>query len=410
MRDNSPKYALRKALVVTRTSTILDSVVEIDIGKRTDAFKGLTAPFNFPYLLTPSLYTLINAIPAMRQLRTVQLNNITLSRMYLRTILSSPHLIQLILNTVPLPKMSTFPPTQLRKLTLTMMFSWETVQPLIAHLATSLDYLELRWCGFLPSSQVQLPPFPCLRELRYHQSYTQSTFPDKGQLNELLRLASQVTHLHVTGHLHNVPITACQESLQSLSISTRMLSEHILGTKPFPQLVHLSLLLFGFADTADHRLTPSSFIRDHFPMIISFQLYVPWELRNHAMVIARSQRKVQALKLVINIREGMKEEEMTPYHPVEDPNEPLRCATLPAVLQILKLEVVQSHDELEQSATWCSRWVFDDVIPSLTGLGGTGLKSIGLSVSQQRRTSAGTERVLLRQWVKAPNDDWQRVE
>ena len=145
-------------------------------------------------------------------------------------------------------------------------------------------------------------------------------------------------------------------------------------------------------------------------MITSLHLSIPWGLRNHAMVIARSQRKVQALKLVINIWEGMKEEDMTPYHPVEDPNEPLRCSTLPAVLQILKLEVVQSHDELEQSATWCSRWVFDDVIPSLTGLGGTGLKSIGLSVSQQRRTSAGTERVLLRQWVKAPNGDWQRVE
>jgi len=76
MRDISPKYALRKALVVTRTSTILDSVVEIDIGKNTDAFKGFAAPFNFPYLLTPSLYTLINAIPAMRQLHTVQLNTI----------------------------------------------------------------------------------------------------------------------------------------------------------------------------------------------------------------------------------------------------------------------------------------------------------------------------------------------
>ena len=62
MRDNSPKYALRKALVVTRTPTILDSVVEIDIG---DTFRGFIGQFNFPYLLTPSLYTLINAIPAM---------------------------------------------------------------------------------------------------------------------------------------------------------------------------------------------------------------------------------------------------------------------------------------------------------------------------------------------------------
>ena len=177
--------------------------------------------------------------------------------MYLRTILSSPYLIHLILNSVSLPKLSTFPPTQLRKLSLTMMSSWETNQPLISHLATSLEYLELTWCRFLPAAQVQLPPFPCLQELRYHQGYGESTFPDRSQLNALLRLASQVTHLHVTGHTRNEPITACQESLRYLSISTPMLSEHIFGTRPFPQLVHLSLVL-SVQRSTDSRALPSS--------------------------------------------------------------------------------------------------------------------------------------------------------
>jgi len=141
----------------------------------------------------------------MRQLHTIQLNHITLSRMYLYAILSSPYLIHLILNTVQLPKISMFPPPKLRKLTLTTMSSWETVQPLISQLATSLEYLELQGCRFLPLSQLQLPPFPCLQELRHHQHYTRSTFPDTSQLNELLRLGSQVAHLHVTGHVHHEP-------------------------------------------------------------------------------------------------------------------------------------------------------------------------------------------------------------
>jgi hypothetical protein len=405
MRDYSPKYALRKALVVTRTSTILDSVVEVNIGKSTDAVKDFLGTYKVPNLLTPALFTLVNALPAMRQLHTIQLNSIILSRAYFCAILSTPYPIHLILDNVRLPKISTFPPTKLRKLTLTMMFSWETVQTLIAQVATTLEYLGLEGCEFLPPSQLQLPPFPRLQELRHHQHAIQSTFPDKSQLNELLRLGSQVTHLHVTGHFHNEPVTACQESLQYLHTSIWMLSEHIFGTEPFSRLMHLSLSLSEYGDRANH--PPSSFIHDHFPMITSLHLYIPWRFRNYAMIIARSQHNVQALKLAIYIHAGTKDEAVTCCFPAEVQ---LHQAKLPMALQTLELEVAQSHDELERSATWCSRWVFDDVIPPVTGLGGTGLKSICLLVSQPKSRSVARERVLSRQWVKLPNGDWQKLE
>ena len=125
--DDSPKYALRKALVVTRTSTILDSVVEVDIGKITKHYRNNLGLYKVPYLLTPTLYTLDNAIPEMQQLHTIQLNNIIPSRTYIYTILSSPYLIHLNLYIVQLLKISTFPPTRHCKLTLTMINSWETI-------------------------------------------------------------------------------------------------------------------------------------------------------------------------------------------------------------------------------------------------------------------------------------------
>ena len=405
MRDDSPKYALRKALVVTRTSTILDSVAEVNIGASTDSYWDIARSYKLPYLLTPALYTLVNAIPAMQHLHTIRLSNIFLSRVYLYTILSSPHLIHLILDTVQLPKMSTFPPTKLRKLTLAMMTcSWGSIQPLIAQLATSLEYLELHWCEFLPSSQLQLPSFPCLQELRHHQYYTRSMFPDKDQLNELLRLGSQVTHLHVTGH-SNEPVTACRKSLQYLYTSIWVLSDHNFGTEPFPRLIHLSLRIFQSADTANHLLIPSSFIRNHFPAITSLHLSIPWAFRNCAMAMARSQHNVQALKLVVV--------GMDCYFPVDVLNDQLHQANQakwPAALQTLTLEAVQFRGELERGATRCSRWVFDNVVPPVTGLGGAGLKSIGLSLSQPTSRSAGRERVLSRQWVRAPNDVWQLLE
>jgi hypothetical protein len=272
-RDYSPKYALRKALVVTRTSAILDSVVEVNIGKSTKPHRDFLGSFKFPYLLTPTLYTLVNAIPSMRQLHTIQLNNIILSRTYLHTILSTPYLIHLILGTVQLPKISTFPPTKLRKLTLTMMFSWETVQPLISQLATTLEYLELQRCEFLPPFQLNLPSFPCLQELRLQQDRSWSTFPDITDLNELLRLGSQVTHLHVTGHSFSEPITACHRSLQYLYTTVWMLLERIFGTEPFRRLIHLSLELADYADTLHYSPTPSQ--PSIFPYHGDFEI-MPW--------------------------------------------------------------------------------------------------------------------------------------
>jgi len=409
-RDDSPKYALQKALVVTRTSTILNSVVEVNIGHSHYPYKDFLGPYKVPQLLAPTIFTLVNAIPTMQQLHTIQLNSIILSRIHLHIILSAPYPVHLILTTVQLPKMSLFPPTNLRKLTLTMRSSWETVQPLIAHLATSLEYLELKWCEFLPPSQLQLPSFPCLQELRHHQHRMWSTFPDNGQVNELLRLGSQITRLHVTGHFHNEPATACQENLQYLTTSLWMLSEHIFGTEPFRRLVHLSLMPFECVDVANHPVTPSSFIHDHFPTITSLQLSIQWDFRNHAMVMARSQHNLQTLELVIHTREGMDDEESGAVDrdfSGEVPSDQLDQAMLPAALQTLHLEVVHSHDESEQSAVRCIQWVFDDIVPPVTGLGGTSLKSIRLSVSEPERER---EPVISRQWVKAPNGDWLRLE
>jgi hypothetical protein len=408
MRDYSPKYALQKALAVTRTSTILDSVVEVNIGKRTDTREYYLGSYKIPHRLIPALNTLANALPAMPRLHTIQLTSIILSRTYLHTILSTPYPIHLILEAVQLPKISTFPPTKLRKLTLTTMSSWETVQPFIAQLAASLEYLELKRCKFRPPTRLQLPSFPCLHELHHYPDIARSTFRDTNHLNELLRLGPHITHLHVRGHFENEPVTACRESLQYLYTSIWMLSEHIFGTEPFPRLMHLTLRFDIYADTYNFLPTPSSFIRDHFPTITSLHLSIPWGYRNHAMVIARSQHNVQALKLYI--QEGMNNKAVTPYFPAEVLNDPLHQATLPMALQTLELEVDKCFGDPEQSATQCSRWVFDDVVPPVTGLGGTGLKSIGLLVSQPKSRTVERERVLSRQWVKAPNDGWQMLE
>ena len=411
MRDDSPMYALQKALVVTRTSTILDNVVEVNIGKSTNLYKDFIGSYKVPFLLSPAFNTLVNAIPAMKHLHTIRLSNIFLSNMYLYTILSSPHLVHLILTTVQLPKISTLPPPKLRKLTLaTMRCSWNSIQPLIAQLATSVEYLALIGCRILPPSQIQLPSLPCLQELRHHQLHTQNTFPDKNQLNELLRLGSQVTRLHVSGH---ESVTACQKSLQYLSTSGSTLSDLTFGTEPFPRLMHLTLSVFQSARTPNHLLALPSFIRDHFPKITSLHLSMLWALRNYAMVMVRSQHNVQVLRLITSIEDGIDGEESGETNscfPVEVPNDQPHQAMWPAALQTLNLEAVQYHGELERGATQCIQWVFNDVIPSVTGLGGTGLKSISVVISQPKSRSVERERVLLRQWVRAPNDVWQVLE
>ena len=414
MCDYSPDYALQKALIVTQTSTIFDRVVQVNIGKSTNSLKDFTRSYTVPYLLTPALNTLVNAFPAMQHFHTIQLSDIFLSRVYLYTILSSPHLIHLILDTVQLPEISTFPPTKLRKLTLKMMIcSWETVQPLIAQLATSLEYLELRHCTFLAPYRLQLPSFPCLQELRHHHYSYQSTFSDQAQLNELFRLGSPVTHLHVTGKFRNGPVAACQKSLQYLSTNICMLSDHIFGTESFPRLMHLSLRIFQFTNPAHYPPTPSSFIRDHFPTITSLHLSIPWALRNRAMVMARFQHNLQALKLVIDIGYRIDDEESgeaDSCFPVEVPNDQLHRAMLPATLENLTLDIIQNRGELEWGATRCSGWVFDDVVPPATGLDGTGLKSISLLVSHPKKRVVKRERVLSRQWVKVPDNSWQLLE
>ena len=411
MRDDSPKYALRKALVVTRTPTILDSVVQVNIGKSTNPYWGILNSYNIPYLLIPALYTLVNAIPAMQHLHTIRLSSIFLSRMYLYTILSSPHLIHLVLDSVQLPKMSTFPPPTLPKLTLRVMrCPWDSVQPLIAQLATTLEYLELDWCTFWHPSQLQLPSFPCLQELRHQQYYPQGTFPDKDLLNELLRLGSQITHLHLAGH--HEPVTACRKSLQYLDTNILMLSDQVFGTEPFPRLVHLSLTMIQAVNPAKYPLTPS-FIREHFPNITSLHLLMPWALRNRAMGMARSQHNMRALKLVISIKDGIDDEESVetnPCFPVDVRDDQPHQTVWPAALQTIKLEAFQLHGELERGATRCIQWVLEDIIPSVTGLGSTGLKSIGLLVSLPKSRSVEREQVLSRQWIRAPNDGWQVLE
>ena len=407
--DDFPKYALQKALVVTRTSTIRDSVVQVNIGRGFYTSNNSLWSYKFISLLSLALYTLVNAIPAMQHLHTIQLSSILLSRIYLYTILSSPHLIHLILHNVPLPKMSTFPPPTLRKLTLRVMkYPWESVQPLIAQLATSLEYLDVHRCIFLPPSQLQLPSFPCLQELRYRQDYPHITFSDKNQLNELLRLASRVTHLHVSGH--DEPVTACRRNLQHLSTILWMLSDDIFGTEPFLRLMHLSIRFTQSTDALIHPPTLSSFIRNRFPAITSLHLTIPWSFRNCAMVMAQSQYNVRALELVVVGIEYAQSMERPWYLPVEVLDDQLHHAKLPAALQAVTLEAVQHGSELERGITRCIQWVLDDVIPPVTGLGGIGLKSISVVVSQPKSRSVERGRVFSRQWVRAPDDVWQVLE
>ena len=413
MCGDSPKYALRKALVVTRTSTILDSVAEVSIGRTINAYKDSRSPYKVPYLLAPTLSTLVKAIPAMRHLHSIHLNNIILSRKYLYAILSSPCLIHLTLRAVQMPKLSTFPPTKLCKLSLTAMTSWETVQPFISQLATSIEYLSLQGCEFRAIPQLQLPSFPSLRELHLHQLYNAKTFPDNSQLNELLRLGSQLTHLLLTGQFEYEPITACQNSLQHLSINDVMLSDQIIGTIPFPRLMHLTIRILRFSYAVKHPLRRSLFIRDHFPKITSLELHIPWFFRNNAVAIARSQHNVHTLKLVNETEVGIEYEEDVKICfccRVETPHDELHQAMSPTALQTLKLEVTQFHGGLEGSAARCTRWIYNDIILFATGLGGPGLMSIDMSVSKPDIGSIVRERVHSRRWVKGADDDWQVVE
>lgn len=57
----------------------------------------------------------------------------------------------------------------MRKLTLVIMFSGNTLQPLISHLADLLGSLELQGCEFW--SELKPPSFPSLWELHHRQNF-----------------------------------------------------------------------------------------------------------------------------------------------------------------------------------------------------------------------------------------------
>jgi hypothetical protein len=331
-----------------------------------------------------------------------------LSRTHLYTILSSPCLIHLILFTVQLPEISHFPPLHLRKLTLTAMFSWEALPLLIAQLATSLEYLELRWCSFPPLRELQLPSFPCLRELRHYQGFILRTFSDESVLTELFRVGSHITHLYLSGSFHHTRIAAFPESLQHLFIEDEtVLTEDIFGTNSFPQLTSLSLhcsLLNYLSDP----LTLPSFIRDHFPGITSLQLNIPWLLRNFALGMARLHPNVRALELFLDTKFGLDDEPGSIFFRchVETPIRQLRQIVSPAALQTLNVEIIQTRYQFERSMEPCTLWINDTIIPLVTGLGGPNLKDIDLQVIQPGGKRA-RERMLCKRWVKLPNDDWQ---
>jgi len=410
MRNSSPSYALQKALAVTRTPALLESVVEINIGKNTNFYRDARTIRKTPYLLYPAIITLVMAIPAMQQLHTVHLTHMDLSRMELYSILSSPYLIYLILEAVQIPKLNKFPPPKLRKLTLIAMSSWEGVEPLISQLADSLEYLELQWCSFQALHPLLYPPFPRLRELRHHQSYVHNTFSDRSRLSELFHLGSRITHLHLSGSFRDTRVAAFPMSLRHLSIEERVLARRDFWTGSFPRLLSLSVgRRDGWWRMEDRLRELPSLIREYFPGITSLQLDVQWSFRNGALVIARFQRNVQVLKLVIETTCGLDHEgrEWTRLGHQEDIATPhFHESTLPAPLQSLRLDVIQSCDELERSVAPCTRWVDNDTLSSVTGLGGPDLKSVDVSFIQpERKFIPG--RVLQRQWVKSIKGDWE---
>jgi len=401
MRDISPIYALQKALAITRTSTILDGVVEVNIGKYRKTLRG-----GISYLLSPAIFTIVRAIPAMRRLHNVHLSFMTLSRTELLTILSSPHLIHLTLHGVRLPKISKLPPPKLRKLTLVSIYSGEALKLIIAQLATSIEYLKLQGCEFRPLRRSQFPLFPCLRELHYYQSYSSYyTYHDDSMLNALFRLGPQLAFLHLSGSFHRARVAPFPKSLEHLSIEDGALTNRNFGMDALPQVKSLSLK--HCREWWDPKLLPP-FIRDHFPRITSLHLNIPWPLRNIALVMARAQCNVQSLELRIVTEFGLnrKERDLILNHKVEIPADYLRTTMLPAALKTLKLEVVQAHSDLGRSIAPCTRWIDRNDLPSVTGLGGPDLRSVeAWFVQPESELVRG--RVVWRQWTKLPNGDWQ---
>ena len=394
MLDSSRNH--RKALAITRISTFLDSVVELKIGERARYL------FQVQYLFSPALFALVRALPAMGQLHTVELSVLFLAETYLYRILSSSHLTHLMLRAVQMPKITRVPPSnpKLRKLTLEAV-SWDAVQSLIVHLAASLEYLELNLHGFPfgPQSGPQLPPLPSLRELRHHHNHG-----NEAVLDEVLHV-SQVTHLHLFGPLDSSRIAAFPESLHHLSTQDGMLTQGMLGTAPIAQLISLSIR-WSQEWEMNYHLTLSAFVCDHFPGITSLHLNIRWSLRNVALVIARSQHNVRAMELAIVTRQGLDSEGRWRRTQVAILNDYLRNNMFPGVLQSLRLDVVQISGELERSLAPCSRWIDDDIVHPVKGLGGSDLKSIDVSFVLQESV-LGRERRIWKRWSKSPDGDWQ---
>jgi len=410
VHDASPSYALQKALAVTRTPALLDSVVEINIGKNTIFYRDVRRIRKIQYLLSPAIVTLVKAIPAMQQLHTIHLTHMDLSRTELYSILSSPCLIHLILETVEIPKLNKFPPPKLCKLTLKAMSSWEGVEPLISQLTASLECLELQWCEFRALRPLHCTPFSRLRELRHHQSHIRNTFPDESRLSELFHLGSQITHLHLSGSFRHTRVAAFPKNLRHLSVEEWVLTKHNFGTGTFIGLPSLSIeRCDGWWRIEDRlRLLPS-LIRDSFPGLTSLQLHIQWSFRNFALVIARFQRNVQVLKLVIETTSGLDHEERE-FTRLEYQEDILTAyfseSTSPAPLQSLRLEVIQTYDELERSIAPCIRWVGNDTLPSVIGLGGPDLKSLDVSFIQPE-SKLVQGRILRKRWVKSIKGDWE---
>ena len=396
--DSSQRH--RKDLAIThiaRIRTFLDSVVELKVRQRTPPL------YQVQYLFSPTLFTLVRTLPAMRQLHTVWLSSTILPETFLRCIISSPHLIHLIILNTRLPKISKFPPLdpKLRKLTLEWMDSWDAIRPLIVLLAASLEYLEFYHCRFefKPRSLPRLPSFPRLRELRHRQNHH-----GNGPLLDGFFHVSQVTHLHLYGTLDSSRITAFPKSLQHLSTEDRMLSQQKLGTTPMAQLISLSIRLSEKRGTS-HHLDTSAFVSGHFPGITSLHLNIPWSLRNAALVMARSQRNVREMELSIftsGAEAGWR------LNRVEGFNDYHRNNMLPGVLRSLRLGVNQHSGELEWGVAQCSRWIDNDVIHPVIGLGGSDLKSIELSLII-REGESERERRTWKRWVKSPDGVW-RIE
>ena len=415
MGNASPIYALQKALAVTRTPALLDSVVEIYIGKDKAFYGGAQIIYKTPYLLFPAITTLVKAIPAMQKLHTIHLTRMVASRTGLYSILSSPYLIHLILDRVQIPKLlDKLPPPKLCQLTLTTMSSWEGVEPLISHLAPSLEYLELQRCEFRALGTLLCPPFSRLRELRHHQSYIRNTVPHPSRLSELFHLGSQITHLHLSGPFHHTRVTAFPKSLRHLSVEAWVLTEQNFRASPLHGLLSLTIERCGPGEglwRLDDPLTLlPALIRDCFPGIISLQLHIKWSLRNIALVIARFQRNVQKLKLVIETTPGLdyhEERDLGCLLHQEDISTAYFCgSTLPAPLQSLSLDVIQTRNELEWSVAPCITWVNNDTLPSVTGLGGPDLKSIDASfIRPESKLVPG--RILRMQWAQSTNGDWE---